>query len=176
MTHFKKKKFNRNDNFNAKPKELGSFIHFCEDLVIVKVSNCDYIPFPNALVLNKDHKVIGKVEEVLGPQNEVYVAIKREIKEDYDLKSLFYCYENKFIPKERFMERSEVEKKKEEGDKDRNKGIKGNGDRKGRDRSKGDFNKRDFKGRDVKGKDKRGFNKGKGIRSFGDRKKQWNKN
>ncbi|KAF9763799.1 H/ACA ribonucleoprotein complex subunit GAR1 [Nosema granulosis] len=149
---FKNKKFRNNKSeFNGKPKELGKFLHMCEDLVVVKLTGSD-IPFPNAHVLNSDNKVIGKVEEVLGPQNEVYAAIKLDsLKEKYE-DGTFYCYENKFIPKERFMVRSEVEKKKEEGDK--KKGQRGDPKRKGdfnkRDNNKRDFNKRDggFKKRD----------------------------
>lgn len=146
---FKNKKFrnNRQDNSNAKPRELGKYLHMCEDLVVVKLTTSD-IPFPNAQVLNSQKKVIGKVEEVLGPQSEVYAAIKLDSqKEKYGEGDLFYCYENKFIPKERFMVRSEVEKKKEEGDKKRRSDFSKNGGRSRNDfsKGKGDFSKRSDK-------------------------------
>lgn len=163
---FKNRKFR--DNTNSKPKELGKFLHMCEDLVVVKLTTSD-IPFPNALVLNSQKKVIGKVEEVLGPQNEVYAAVKFDsLKEKYNEDDLFYCYENKFIPKERFMVRSEVEKKKEEGDRKKQKEA-GNFKRRGDSNRFRDGDRKNFKGsRD--GDRKKFSNSFKGSRD-GDRKK-----
>jgi len=101
----------RQTDANATLVNLGTFIHKCGQLFVLKLVT-DGIPFPNAFVFDKNKKQIGKVEEIFGPQTDVYVAISLE-KESNE----FFIYSNKLIPKNRFLERSETEKKKEAEDK-----------------------------------------------------------
>ncbi|WUR02748.1 H/ACA ribonucleoprotein complex subunit GAR1 [Vairimorpha necatrix] len=125
--------------------KLGTFTHKCGPLSVLKLDTTD-IPFPNAFVFDKNKKQIGKVDEIFGPQNDVFVAINVD-KDNEE----YYIYSNKLIPKSRFLIRSETEKKKEQDDK-KKKARKEEGSK------KGDNNKRDggFRGRDNKGRDNRG--------------------
>ncbi|KAI5148566.1 H/ACA ribonucleoprotein complex subunit 1 [Enteropsectra breve] len=108
---------------------LGTYLHPCEDMLVLKMEHRD-IPYPNSPVL-KDGKVVGKIEEVFGPVNDVFVAVKLEKGcelKDFKTESKFDAYKDKFIFKDRFLPREEVEKAKEQKDR---KGKEGFNNKKG---------------------------------------------
>lgn len=53
---------------------LGTFMHACEGEMVCK-STHDKIPYFNAPIYLENKSQIGKVEEILGPMNEVVGAI-----------------------------------------------------------------------------------------------------
>lgn len=110
-----KSRSNNNNKFDnsADLVNLGTFSHKCGNLFIVKLAEID-IPYPNAFIFDNNKHQVGKVEEIFGLQNDVHVAIKMEKKANE-----FNIYSNKLIPRNRFLERSDVEKKKEANDKKR---------------------------------------------------------
>ena len=55
--------------------ELGSFIHACEGEMVCTSTN-PKIPYFNAQIFLENKTSIGKVDEVLGPINQVYFTIK----------------------------------------------------------------------------------------------------
>nr|AXF50742.1 tRNA isopentenyl transferase [Inonotus obliquus] len=56
--------------------EIGSFIHAVEDEMFCSSSMPDKIPYFNAPIYLQNKSEIGKVDEILGPINEVYFSIK----------------------------------------------------------------------------------------------------
>jgi hypothetical protein len=56
------------------PSEVGAFIHPCELSEMLCKSTQDKIPYFNAPVYLENKQKIGKIEEVLGPVNEVVRA------------------------------------------------------------------------------------------------------
>ncbi|KAK1349719.1 H/ACA snoRNP pseudouridylase subunit [Hamiltosporidium tvaerminnensis] len=102
-------------------EELGSFKHKCEDLIIISVTNAN-IPYPNSMVFSKKLEQIGKIDEVLGSFDDVYVSIAPTDNKTEKLKegTVFYCDKRKLMPKSRFISRTDTEKIKEEKDKRKN--------------------------------------------------------
>ncbi|KAI1319590.1 Gar1/Naf1 RNA binding region-domain-containing protein [Xylariaceae sp. FL0255] len=57
--------------------EMGSFMHACEgEMVCSSISAQNKIPQFNAQIFLENKTAVGKVDEVLGPINEVYFTIK----------------------------------------------------------------------------------------------------
>ncbi|KAM0680909.1 H/ACA snoRNP pseudouridylase subunit [Glugoides intestinalis] len=124
-----KKKFNNQKNFSTETVPLGSFLHVAGEAIVLKLKHRD-IPYPNSPVLfNK--KQVGKIEEVFGPVSNVYVSFKLEPAQklsDFGTTSTFEAYKDKFINKEKFLPREEVEKRKDSLEK---KKVGGNNNRNG---------------------------------------------
>ena len=55
--------------------EVGEFIHPAESEMLCKATQ-DKIPYFNAPIYLENKQKIGKIEEVLGPTNEVYFTVK----------------------------------------------------------------------------------------------------
>lgn len=171
-------KFSNNRNgksFSTETIALGTYIHPSEDMLVLKLQ-CKDIPYPNSSVLH-NKKQIGKVDEVFGPIDDVYVAVKLEPGQklsDFSVNTKFEAYKDKFIFKERFLPREEVEKRKEISDKKKDNGNKGfGGNKKNFSNDRNSDRKRDFGGQ------KKSFNGNQ--KNFGndrnkfDRKKDFNK-
>jgi H/ACA ribonucleoprotein complex subunit 1 len=150
--------FRDKKQFSTETVHLGTYIHTAGDQLILKLDHKD-IPYPNSpVILNKSQ--IGKVDEVFGPINDVYVAVKLDSNtkaSNFRLETKFDGYKDKFMFKDRFLPREEVERKKEQNDKKN--GSKDN--KKG-----GNFNKR---GNDGYKKSNDGFNK-RGSDNFNKRR------
>ncbi|KAJ2359534.1 H/ACA snoRNP pseudouridylase subunit [Coemansia sp. RSA 2611] len=56
-------------------QELGAFVHASEGEMVCKSTNAK-IPYFNAPVYLENKTQIGKVDEILGPINEVYFSVK----------------------------------------------------------------------------------------------------
>ncbi|KAF7683606.1 H/ACA ribonucleoprotein complex subunit GAR1 [Astathelohania contejeani] len=99
--------------------ELGNVLHKCEGNIVIKLISSG-IPYPGATVFTKNKKCVGKVDEVLGTLDEGYASIALDNKENIDTYKegeCLYASSDRFIQKERFLPRTEVEKKKEKVDK-----------------------------------------------------------
>lgn len=119
MAKFSNQKYHGTQRtFSAESVHLGTFIHPAGDLLVLKLEHKD-IPYPNAPVLfNK--KQVGKVDEVFGPIDDVYVSVKLDPNQkaaDFTVSSKFEAYKDKFIFKDRFLPREEAERNKERNDK-----------------------------------------------------------
>jgi len=157
---------NNRKQFSTETVHLGTFLHPAGDQLILKLE-CRDIPYPNSSVLfNK--RQIGKVDEVFGPVDDVYAAVKLDAGQNvgaFRLEAKFEAYKDKFIFRDRFSSREEVEKKKLQNDKkkassdaksaknsyNKSSGFRNNG--KGGYNKKGDFNKSPGNFENKKGKD-----------------------
>ncbi|QEL59823.1 hypothetical protein CJJ09_001910 [Candidozyma auris] len=85
--------------------EMGSFLHTCEGDIVCRSINTK-IPYFNAPIYLENKTQIGKVDEILGPLNEVFFTIKPS--EGVQAKSFkdgdkFYISPDKLLPLERFL-------------------------------------------------------------------------
>lgn len=168
MAYQPKKKFNNSYNDeNAQKIALGKFMHICDNDLVLVLTNKD-IPFPNSPVFLNNNKV-GVVDEVFGQMDDTYLSVKLD--KVFDIKKYkkddeFYAFDNKFIRKERFLSRDEVQKDKEKKDK-----ING--------KQKESFNKKrePFIKKNDKYKSKGNFNnKSDKFSKFNDQKRRYNDN
>ncbi|EKG10486.1 H/ACA ribonucleoprotein complex subunit Gar1/Naf1 [Macrophomina phaseolina MS6] len=85
--------------------EMGSFMHACEGEIVCESINTK-IPYFNAPIYLENKSPIGKVDEILGPLNQVYFTIKPQ--EGIQATSFkqgdkFYIGGDKLLPLERFL-------------------------------------------------------------------------
>lgn len=85
--------------------EMGSFLHECEGDIVCKSIN-EKIPYFNAPIYLENKTQIGKVDEILGPLNEVFFTIKTS--EGVKANSFkdgdkFYIAADKLLPLDRFL-------------------------------------------------------------------------
>ncbi|KAI4292317.1 H/ACA ribonucleoprotein complex subunit 1 [Pancytospora philotis] len=121
---------------------MGAFLHACEDLAVLKLEHRN-IPYPNSAVL-QNGKIVGKVDEVFGPVDDVRVSVRLEGGRkvgDLQLADKFDGYKDKFMFKDRFLPREEVERQKEKIDKSKRPPQKGGFKGKGSfgDKGRGSF-------------------------------------
>lgn len=90
--------------------EMGEFLHPCEGDVVCRSINTK-IPYFNAPIYLENKTQVGKVDEILGPLNEVYFTIKcgdgvqaTSFKEG----DKFYIAPDKLLPIERFIPKPKV--------------------------------------------------------------------
>ncbi|RCH81257.1 H/ACA snoRNP pseudouridylase subunit, partial [Rhizopus stolonifer] len=63
--------FNNNQGPPSEVVVAGSFVSACEGEMVCKLSNAK-VPFFNAPIYLQDKTQIGKIDEILGPLNEVF--------------------------------------------------------------------------------------------------------
>ncbi|TDL25075.1 Gar1-domain-containing protein [Rickenella mellea] len=56
--------------------EMGEFVHAVEDEMLCSSVMTDKVPYFNAPIYLQNKSVIGKVDEILGPINEVFFSVK----------------------------------------------------------------------------------------------------
>ncbi|ERF76439.1 hypothetical protein EPUS_07319 [Endocarpon pusillum Z07020] len=84
---------------------MGSFLHACEGDIVCESNNAK-IPYFNAPIYLENKTSIGKVDEILGPINQVYFTIKpQEGIQATSFKSgdKFYIGGDKLLPLEKFL-------------------------------------------------------------------------
>lgn len=149
--------------------EMGSFAHDCEGDIVCRSINVK-IPYFNAPIYLENKTQVGKVDEILGPLNEVFFTIKPS--EGVQAKSFkegdkFYISPDKLLPLERFLP-----KPKEVGPKPKRKAAPGGG-RGGRGGARGgrggSFGARGGRGGSFGGRGGRGGGFGGRGGSFGAR-------
>ncbi|KAJ9659708.1 H/ACA snoRNP pseudouridylase subunit [Neophaeococcomyces mojaviensis] len=89
----------------AQVLEMGTFVHACEGEMVCESIN-PKIPFFNAPIYLENKTAIGKVDEILGPINQVYFTIKpQEGIQATSFKSgdKFYIGGDKLLPLEKFL-------------------------------------------------------------------------
>lgn len=89
----------------AEVLEMGKFIHSCEGEMVCESIN-PKVPQFNAIMYLENKTSVGKIDEVLGPINQVYFTIKPS--EGIQATSFkngdkFYIASEKLLPMERFL-------------------------------------------------------------------------
>ena len=66
---FQIKGFGRQEDYGPPERviETGSFMHPCDDLIVLKSTNKDEVPFFNAPIFLENKEQVGKVDEIFGP-------------------------------------------------------------------------------------------------------------
>lgn len=85
--------------------ELGQFVHECEGEMVCRSTNAK-IPYFNAPVYLENKTQIGKVEEILGPINEVYFTVKMDqgmLAASFKQSSCVFIAPDKLLPLDRFL-------------------------------------------------------------------------
>ena len=91
--------------------EMGTFIHAVEDEMLCSSLMLDKVPYFNAPIYLHNKSVIGKVDEILGPVNEVYFSIKMGegmVASSFQKGDKVYIAGDKLLPIERFLPKPKV--------------------------------------------------------------------
>ncbi|KAF8237149.1 Gar1-domain-containing protein [Tricholoma matsutake] len=91
--------------------EIGSFVHAVEDEMLCSSLMADKVPYFNAPIYLQNKSVIGKVDEILGPINEVYFSIKMGdgmVASSFKKGDKVYIGGDKLLPIERFLPKPKV--------------------------------------------------------------------
>ncbi|KAL4064335.1 Gar1/Naf1 RNA binding region-domain-containing protein [Scleroderma citrinum] len=86
--------------------EAGSFLHSVEDEMFCASLIPDKVPYFNAPIYLQNKSVIGKVDEILGPINEVYFSVKMQegmVASSFQKGDKVYIGSDKLLPIERFL-------------------------------------------------------------------------
>ncbi|KAF5330108.1 hypothetical protein D9758_016434 [Tetrapyrgos nigripes] len=86
--------------------EMGSFMHAVENEMLCSSLMPDKVPYFNAPIYLQNKSVIGKVDEILGPINEVYFSIKMSegvVASSFQKGDKVYIGGDKLLPIERFL-------------------------------------------------------------------------
>jgi len=91
--------------------EMGSFIHAVEDEMLCSSLMADKVPYFNAPIYLQNKSIIGKVDEILGPINEVYFSVKMGegmVASSFKKGDKVYIGGDKLLPIERFLPKPKV--------------------------------------------------------------------
>ena len=91
--------------------EMGTFIHAVEDEMLCSSLMPDMVPYFNAPIYLQNKSVIGKVDEILGPVNEVYFSVKMGegmVASSFRKGDKVYIGGDKLLPIERFLPKPKV--------------------------------------------------------------------
>ncbi|KAL1743283.1 Gar1/Naf1 RNA binding region-domain-containing protein [Schizophyllum fasciatum] len=86
--------------------EMGSFLHAVEDEMLCSSLMPDKVPYFNAPIYLQNKSVIGKVDEILGPINEVYFSVKMGegmVASSFKKGDKVYIGGDKLLPIDRFL-------------------------------------------------------------------------
>ncbi|KAI8368531.1 H/ACA ribonucleoprotein complex, subunit Gar1/Naf1 [Blakeslea trispora] len=89
---------------------MGAFKHACEGEMVCKSINTK-IPYFNAPIFLENKSQIGKVDEILGPLNEVYFTVKMQegmIAKSFKPDDKVFIGTDKLLPLERFLPKPKV--------------------------------------------------------------------
>ncbi|KAK3812919.1 MAG: Gar1/Naf1 RNA binding region-domain-containing protein [Benniella sp.] len=92
--------FSSSDNL-----EIGQFMHACEGEMVCRSTNVK-IPYFNAPIYLENKSQIGKIDEILGPMNEVYFTIKLQdgmVATSFKTNDKVFIAPDKLLPLERFL-------------------------------------------------------------------------
>ncbi|OCH95203.1 Gar1-domain-containing protein [Obba rivulosa] len=86
--------------------EMGSFVHAVEDEMLCTSVMPDKVPYFNAPIYLQNKSVIGRVDEILGPINEVFFSVKMGegmVASSFKKGDKVYIAGDKLLPIERFL-------------------------------------------------------------------------
>jgi H/ACA ribonucleoprotein complex subunit 1 len=90
---------------------MGSFMHAVEDEMLCASLLPDKVPYFNAPIYLQNKSTIGKVDEILGPINEVYFSVKMGegmVASSFKTGDKVYIGSDKLLPIERFLPKPKV--------------------------------------------------------------------
>ncbi|KAH9924000.1 Gar1/Naf1 RNA binding region-domain-containing protein, partial [Epithele typhae] len=91
--------------------EMGSFVHAVEDEMFCQSLMPDKVPYFNAPIYLQNKSVIGRVDEILGPINEVYFTVKMGegmVANSFKKGDKVFIGGDKLLPIERFLPKPKV--------------------------------------------------------------------
>ena len=91
--------------------EIGSFLHPVESEMLCNLTLPTRIPYFNAPIYLSNKTQIGKVDEILGPINEVYFTVKMDqgmTAGSFKKEDKVYIGGDKLLPIERFLPKPKV--------------------------------------------------------------------
>ncbi|KAF2175053.1 Gar1-domain-containing protein [Zopfia rhizophila CBS 207.26] len=154
--------------------EMGKFVHACEGEMVCESIN-PKIPYFNAPIYLENKTAIGKVDEILGPLNQVYFTIKPQEgiqATSFKAGDKFYIGGDKLLPLDKFLPKPKpppgAPKPKRAGGAGRG-GARGGRGGRGAPRGRGGFGDRGGRGgpRGFGGRGGGGFTRGGGGRGAG---------
>lgn len=87
--------------------EMGVFMHPCEgDMVCTRSQTQAKIPYFNAPIYLENKTQIGKVDEILGPMNQLFFTVKLQdgvLATSFKPKDKVYIAQDKLLPLDRFL-------------------------------------------------------------------------
>ncbi|KAI8048203.1 Gar1/Naf1 RNA binding region-domain-containing protein [Thamnidium elegans] len=89
---------------------VGAFVSACEGEMVCKLNN-PKVPFFNAPIYLQDKTLIGKIDEILGPLNEIFFTVKMEsgvTATTFKPDDKVYIGLDKLLPMERFLPKPKV--------------------------------------------------------------------
>ncbi|KAK4519375.1 CAAX farnesyltransferase (FTase) subunit beta [Mucor velutinosus] len=103
-----------NNSFNQGPPAevvvVGAFQSACEGEMVCKLNN-PKVPFFNAPIYLEDKTMIGKIDEILGPLNEIFFTVKMQdgqIANKFKKDDKVYIGLDKLLPMDRFLPKPKV--------------------------------------------------------------------
>ena len=90
---------------------MGTFMHAVEDEMLCQSVMPDKVPYFNAPIYLQNKSVIGRVDEILGPINEVYFSVKMGegmVASSFKKGDKVYIGGDKLLPIERFLPKPKV--------------------------------------------------------------------
>ena len=90
---------------------MGAFVHAVEDEMLCSSLMADKVPYFNAPIYLQNKSVIGKVDEILGPINEVYFSIKMGegmVASSFKRGDKVYIGGDKLLPIDRFLPKPKI--------------------------------------------------------------------
>ncbi|OCF61199.1 H/ACA ribonucleoprotein complex subunit 1 [Kwoniella mangroviensis CBS 10435] len=87
-------------------QEIGSFLHPVESEMLCSLATPTKIPYFNAPIYLQNKTQIGKVDEILGPINQVYFTVKMDqgmLASSFKKEDKVYISGEKLLPIERFL-------------------------------------------------------------------------
>jgi H/ACA ribonucleoprotein complex subunit 1 len=91
--------------------EIGSFMHPVESEMLCSLTKPTTIPYFNAPIYLENKTQIGKIDEILGPINEVYFTVKMEggmVASSFKKEDKVYIGGDKLLPIERFLPKPKI--------------------------------------------------------------------
>jgi H/ACA ribonucleoprotein complex subunit 1 len=86
---------------------MGLLVHPCEgEMVCARSASQTKIPYFNAPIYLENKTQIGKVEEILGPLNEVFFTVKMDsgvVASSFKKNDKVYISPDKLLPLDRFL-------------------------------------------------------------------------
>lgn len=90
---------------------MGNFVHAVESEMLCSSTNSSKVPYFNAPIYLQNKTVIGKVDEILGPINEVYFTVKMSegmLASSFKKDDKVFIAGDKLLPIERFLPKPKV--------------------------------------------------------------------
>ncbi|KAF9792300.1 Gar1/Naf1 RNA binding region-domain-containing protein [Thelephora terrestris] len=91
--------------------EMGTFVHAVEGEMLCASVNPDKVPWFNAPIYLQNKSAIGKVDEILGPINEMFFSVKMNegmVAGSFKTGDKVYIAGDKLFPVDRFLPKPKV--------------------------------------------------------------------